>query len=392
MSEATGHVPVIISGAGPTGLTLALALAKAGVRSLILEKKTELSSRSRATLITPSTLENFYKLGIIEQFMAQGERNDAIKIVRSTDHETLLTFDFSELADETPTPYAVALSQDRTERILLDSVLATGMAEVAFGTAFERFEQLENRVRVYGVGGRVIECDWLIGADGAHSAVREQLGWQLEGKTYDGRAALADVRIAPEFDFTGGWLLDPKGDSFTFGVRFADGIWRLMQASVPDTLTDDQLPLNAQKVAEGMFGKGAWQETIWTAAYRKHNRRSPSYVDGRIVLAGDAAHLNSPAGGQGLNAGIADAVALSEALIAALAKPDEGQTHIAAYEHKRIIAFDEHISGFTDSMEKMETLPAWVRNIAFAGLPIVRAVGIEKVVMRKLANLPDEND
>jgi 3-(3-hydroxy-phenyl)propionate hydroxylase len=388
MSRTEEHVPVVISGAGPTGLTLAYALAKAGVRSVILEKKPQLSPRSRATMITPSTLAIFHELGILEPFLAKGERNDAIKVVRCTDRETLLTFDFSQLADETPTPYALALSQDQTERILLDAALSTGLVDIAMGTAFERFEQEADRVRVFAADRRVIDADWLIGADGAHSPVREQLGWELEGKTYDTRAVLADLRIAPEFDFKGGWLTNPKGDSFTFGIRFADGIWRLMQAAVPDTLTDDKLPENARTLAEGMFGKHAWQETIWTAAYRKHNRRSARYADGRVVLAGDAAHLNSPAGGQGLNAGIADAHALSAAITKALRNPDYSAPLIAAYEQERILAFDEHISGFTDSMEMMETLPAWVRNIAFAGLPIARAAGIENIVMRKLANLP----
>lgn len=379
--------PVIIAGAGPVGLSLALALAQGGVRSLVLEKKRQLDPHSRATLIVPRSLAFFDRLGVLDRFLAEGERNDAIRILRASDRKLFLSFDFAPLAEETPTPFALALSQDRTESILLDAALSTGLVEVAFGAALESFQQHDHGILVTTGEGERLEASYLVGADGAHSAVRKQLGWTLEGKTYPTRAVLADVRIAPDFDVRQGWLADPKAASFTIAIRFADGVWRIIEAAVPDTVTDAELPDRAKRVAEATFGAGAWRETLWTAAYRKHERRAPRYVSGRIVLAGDAAHLNSPAGGQGMNAGLADADLLARQLRDALADPAQAGALLDQYETDRIRAFDHDIRGLTDKLEMMETMPAWVRNLAFSAVGLARVAGIERVVARKLAML-----
>jgi 2-polyprenyl-6-methoxyphenol hydroxylase-like FAD-dependent oxidoreductase len=381
--------PVVIAGAGPVGLSLALSLAKAGVRSVVLEKKQQLDTHSRATLIVPRSLEFFHDLGVLDAFLAEGQRNDAIRILRASDRSSMLTFDFRNFSSETPTPFALALSQDRTEHILLDAVMASGLVDVAFDTPLDRFEQQEGGVTVHAADGRVLEAQVLVGADGAHSKVREQLGWKLEGKTYSTRAVLADVRVAPEADTDAGWLADPKAESFTIAIRFASGVWRIIEAAVSDELADVDLPDHARVLAEGVFGPGAWRETLWTAAYRKHERRAPRYVDGRVALAGDAAHLNSPAGGQGMNAGLADAELLARELATGLADSDFLAARLARYQAKRTRAFDEEIRGLTDGLEMMETLPAWARHIAFSAVGLARAVGIEKLVARKLSMLPD---
>lgn len=381
--------PVVIVGAGPVGLGLALALARSHIRSVVLEKKARLDPHSRATLIVPRSLQFFHRLDVLQPFLDQGQRNDAIRILRASDRKSLLTFDFRDLADETPTPFAIALSQDRTERILLDAVHATGMVEVAFDTPFERFELRGTDVLIHGAGGRVFKADVMVGADGAHSAVRAQLGWELEGKTYPTRAVLADVRIADAFDIDAGWLADPRAESFTIAIRFAHGVWRIIELAVSSQVRDEDLPAHARRLADGVFGPGAWRETLWTAAYKKHERRAERFVEGRIALAGDAAHLNSPAGGQGMNAGLADADVLARELTAALAGAGPILDHLRRYEDERIRAFDEDIRGLTDGLEKMETLPAWARSIAFSAVGLARAAGVERVVARKLSMLGD---
>jgi 3-(3-hydroxy-phenyl)propionate hydroxylase len=387
MSNLSETAKVVIVGAGPVGLTTALGLARHGVKSIVLEKKATLDPHSRATLIAPSSLEDFQKLGVLDAMLLAGARNDSIRIVRSSDCKELLEFDFSELAGETPTPFALALSQDQTEKILLDAVLATGLVDVHFSSAFASFEQLGDHVLVRDAAGRTFTCDFLVAADGARSGVRKQLGWELEGKTYATRAILADVRIDMEFDTKQGWLVNPDAESFTFAIRFAPGIWRIMEASVPDSVTDADLLDRSKTQCEAMFGQGAWQETLWTSAYRKHERRSARYVKGCVILAGDAAHLNSPAGGQGLNTGIADADLLVQQLIKALSHPAEARMLLADYEQTRIKAFDEHVRGLTDSMEKMESAPAWLRRIGFSMIGALKLAGIERIVARKLSGI-----
>jgi 3-(3-hydroxy-phenyl)propionate hydroxylase len=381
------NVPIVIAGAGPVGLSVAFILARAGIRSLVLEKKVAPDLRSRATLIMPRSLELFERLSLLGDFLAEGERNDAIRILRASDRKLLVEFDFRELADRTPTPFVLALSQDRTERILLDAVRATGLVEVAFDTPLERFELRGDTVAVHAAGGRAIRAAFLVGADGAHSTVRSQLGWQLEGRTYPTRAVLADVRIASERDTTDGWLTDPDASSFRLAIRFADGVWRIVESTIPNEVADTDLPARAERLANSLFGDGAWRETLWTAAYHKHERRAVRYVDGRVVLAGDAAHLNSPAGGQGMNAGLADADLLGRCLVSALQAPGDAERLLAAYEQERIASFDHDIRGLTDALETMETVPAWMRRIAFSAVGLARAAGLESLVARRLSML-----
>lgn len=383
------RVPVVISGAGPVGLSSALILARAGIRALILEKKAALDPHSRATLIVPRSLELFSRLGVLDAFLSKGERYDAIRLLRASDRHRLLTFDFSELADHTTTPFALALSQDQTENILYSAVEEAGLVEVAFATPFQRFELRADGVRVHA-GDRIIDAELLIGADGAHSSVRGQLGWELEGKTYPTRAVLADIRIAPEYDTDEGWLVDPDAEAFTLAIRFADGVWRLIESAIPDAVTDADLPARAEQVAARLFGADAWRQTLWTAAYHKHERRAARFVDGRVVLAGDAAHLNSPAGGQGMNAGLADADRLGRAIVDGLGKDLPNQ--LAAYERERIDIFDHDIRGLTDALETMETLPAWVRRFAFTAAGLARAFGVERLATRELSMLDEASD
>lgn len=232
---------------------------------------------------------------------------------------------------------------------------------------------------------------YLVGADGAHSAVRQLLGWDLEGDTYPTRAYLADVRVAPFADLTGGWLSDPKAASFTIAVRFggdADGgTWRLIESSIPDTVTPADYDDHAQQIADRLFGPGAWRETLWTSAYRKHERRAARYHQGRVVLAGDAAHLNSPAGGQGLNTGLLDVHSLAWRLASLIEGAGDEDRLLDSYSDERARAFDADVRPLTDGIERMETLPAQVRGLAFSAVGLLRHSPLPGLVARKLSML-----
>jgi 3-(3-hydroxy-phenyl)propionate hydroxylase len=381
---------IIIIGAGPVGLTLALGLAQRNVRSLVIEKKAALDPHSRATLITPRGVEILNGLGLLPALLAQGQRLDAIRILNAASREPMLTFDFSAFAGETPTPFALALSQDRTEHILLDAVRATGLVEVLFNQTFTGYEHQESGVliRTQSAGAsHAYQARFLVGADGAKSAVRESLGWKLEGETYPTRAYLADVAIDPAFDLQGVWLADPKAESFTIAVRFASGVWRLIESAITDDVQDQDFESRSKTITNRIFGEGAWQQTLWTSAYRKHERRAEQFWQDHVILAGDAAHLNSPAGGQGLNCGLRDADALAWRLAAIVQENADVASLLKAYSDESIEVFDRDVRSLTNAIEQMETAPAWIRRIAFSAVGLVRAVGIEKIVARKLSML-----
>ncbi|MGL5864760.1 MAG: FAD-dependent oxidoreductase [Dermatophilaceae bacterium] len=384
---------VAISGAGPVGLTLALLLARRGIRVTVLEAKTRLDTHSRATLITPRSLEILTVAGVLDELVDAGQVYPTLDILRSRDHRPLLSLDFAGSDDQSATAFALAIPQDRTERILLSAVRATGLVDVRFGTPLRRFDDTGDHVLVTAGHGEPhsLRARFLIGADGARSAVREQLGWTLQGTTYPTRAFLADVTVAADAERPTGWLCDVTAPSFTLAVRFAEDhgeqTWRLIESAIPDQVTEADHAHRARAIADRILGAGAWRSTLWTSAYRKHERRVEQYRAGRIVLAGDAAHLNSPAGGQGLNTGLQDAVSLAWRLAGILNEPGDPDVVLDSYSHERAAAFDRDVRPLTDGIERMETLPAWVRRLAFAAAGPLRRGPLPRIVARRMSML-----
>ncbi|MGL4178339.1 MAG: FAD-dependent monooxygenase, partial [Dermatophilaceae bacterium] len=388
----TDTAEIAVSGAGPVGLTLALLLARRGIRVTVLEAKTQLDEHSRATLITPRSLEVLTAAGVLEELVAAGQVYPALDILHSSDRRPLLSLDFAGSHDQTATAFALAIPQDRTERILLDAARASGLVDVRFDTPLRRFDDTGEQVVITAGRGEPhrLRARYLVGADGAHSAVREQLGWTLEGTTYPTRAFLADIAVAPDTGRTTGWLTDVTAPSFTLAVRFADDdrgqIWRLIESAIPDDVTEEDHEQRARAIADRIFGPSAWRSTLWTAAYRKHERRAERYRAGRIVLAGDAAHLNSPAGGQGLNTGLQDAVSLAWRLAAILDGAD-ADALLDSYGVERTAAFDRDVRPLTDGIERMETLPAWARRMAFSATGLLGRSPLPRIVARKMSML-----
>ncbi len=354
---------VLIAGAGPTGLSLALGLARSGVKSTVLEQKGQLDSHSRATVILPRTLEIFEQWSVLDRFVEAGNRVAHMRLRRAPKGDQVVHFDFTDLTNDTATPFAIALPQDRTERLLLDAVTATGLVDVRFDTKVLRFEQdargiklcAQSREGEYELGG-----DFLVGADGAHSVVRETLGLELEGKNYPTRALLADLRVPPEVDQTEFWpaLLD---EGLVVGIRFGDGVFRIVADAVDMSVDDQNIDEHVDRLARRLFGVPAI-ETIWQRIYRKHQRCSRSFRVGRALLAGDAAHLNSPAGGQGMNSGIQDAHNLAWKLARAVTDPEANvDALLDSYAEERLGYVDRVVQPTTDMMERFESAPTFLR-------------------------------
>nr|WP_315393696.1 FAD-dependent monooxygenase [uncultured Duganella sp.] len=302
---------VLIIGAGPTGLVLAVRLARHGVAVRIVDQNSGPGLASRAMAVHARTLEFYRQLGFADAVVGLGIRIDAFHL-REDGH------DVAELplkdigAGLSPYPFVLAFPQDDHERFLVGQLRALGV-EVEWNTRLESFTQDEWGVRsVLARGDERIACAsaFLCGCDGAGSRVRESLQIAFDGGTYDHLYYVADVKTAgaPNVDLVG--HLGANTFALMLPVR-SRGMQRLIgimperAAGQPEPGFEDVRPL-----LEPLLGI-AVEHVNWFSTYRAHHRVASQFRLGRCFLAGDAAHIHSPAGGQGMNTGIGDAVNLS---------------------------------------------------------------------------------
>jgi 2-polyprenyl-6-methoxyphenol hydroxylase-like FAD-dependent oxidoreductase len=351
--------PVAIAGAGPVGLSLALGLAKAGVRSIVLEKEAGLPPHSRAAVCWPRTVEIFRSWGVAETIKAGGIVQGVVTPTITETSRRMLTLDFRPLARESLEPLPVFIPQDRTEALLYDAVVATGLSDVRFTCAVLGATQDDGGVTVHvrdtSGAQRDVRASFLVGADGGHSAVRASIGEMLDGETYKVRMLLADVSIPDDRDALPWPRIALSAPGLLFTLRWGVGQWRLIstlpaEAVDAAAVTHDAIaPLVKQLLGPGTF------DIVWASVFQIHRRCAPRFVNGRIAIAGDAAHLNSPAGGQGMNAGIADAQNLAWKLVAALAGGDVTAL-LASYESERRAEFKGSVERFTDRVTRLVVL------------------------------------
>ena len=373
-------VPVVIAGAGPVGLALALGLARYGVRTVILEKKPELSHHSKALGVLPRTLEIFRSWGVLERFLEAGIFLENISIHSARDNSVLARIDWSPLRELTPAAGVLILPQNETEALLARSVQETGLSDLRMGHELESFREEGELIAVqvcapdgghYEIRGR-----YLAGCDGSHSRVRGLLGWSLEGKTYPTRIMLADVFLPDERGDLPSPRLWPLGRGGLVAVRFASRIWRIINTITAEE-SDEQVVSRDGVAArvEKLFGPGEF-ELVWSQAFRIHRRRSPRFRHGPVVLAGDAAHINSPAGGQGMNSGIQDAHNLAWKLVHALRGGRE-EDLLASYEQERMEAVSSSVESYTDLLTRLFLLssPALCRLLKLVVPRLLRRPG-----------------
>ena len=341
---------VLVVGAGPVGLSVALGLARAGRSVLVLEQEAGTSEHSRAPAIWPRTQEVLAGLGVLERFLAEGIVLPAVEPVDADRERVLLRLPIEELADETSCPRLLILPQSDTERLLLEALRREGSAEVRFSSEVTGFSQDDAGVAVTcreEGGTERLEARYLVGCDGAHSTVRKALGLSFDGITYDLEAALADVLPAPSVPDLPFPRLTTRG-VLAIGVRIDDRMWRLI---LPFRAGDPlPLPERVERAVSGLFSTSVY-ETVWTSQFRLHRRLSSRFVQGRVALAGDAAHLNSPVGGQGMNAGIQDSEALCRCLLRALAEDDPRA--LESYERERRESIEQGVNRFSDRLTRL---------------------------------------
>jgi len=330
------HVEVLVIGAGPTGLFTAAELARHGVRPRIIDKCPAPHTQTRATGIQPAALEVLHRAGLAERFLAESV---PVRGLRVFDHRMEEAFVTGEPAKGTPFPYTCSIPQWRTEEILYAHLLGLGV-EVERGVTAETIDLDEDGVRVEcrGPDGQAfsIRADYLVGAGGAHSPVRGALHEHLDGITYPRRYLVADAAVAG-VSHDGDRLavaISPQG--MVMVAKLPEGR-SLVLTNVPDDAVFGDTP--GLEDVRGALGRHlerpfSVEEVRWASVYRTHRRMSPRFADGRCFLAGDAAHLCSPLGGEGMNSGFLDAASLAWMLGAVLRRGGRAGL-LAAYEPER---------------------------------------------------------
>jgi 2-polyprenyl-6-methoxyphenol hydroxylase-like FAD-dependent oxidoreductase len=328
MSPSNPETDVLVVGAGPVGLTLACELRRHGVPCRVLDDGDGPTppEQSRALALHARTLEVFDGMGLAGPILQRGRRIRALDASRGGHRFARFEFDFSGL--DTPYPFVISLSQGETEKLLVDRLRGLGGA-VEWRTRLEGLSQDADGVSATLAGDadgrRPTRTGWLVGCDGAHSTVRQQLGLPFTGASSGEKFLLADVRmscsLAPD---EGHLLFTADGPVAAFPMPRADH-WRLIDATGTADVSEPAAILEQFRRLLRQDGlKGAViAEAEWASSFHISRRTTGRLRVGRCFLAGDAAHVHSPVGGQGMNTGIQDAhdLAWKLALVRAGAAP-----------------------------------------------------------------------
>ncbi|HKA81912.1 MAG TPA: FAD-dependent monooxygenase [Xanthobacteraceae bacterium] len=316
------HEPhVLIAGAGPVGLTAALLLGSKGIAVTLLEAEDAISQELRASTFHPPTLDMLAPYGITERMVAAGLICPTWQI-RMHPSGDRAVFDLATLAGDTDHPYRLQCEQSKYCRFVLAALGALPSVTLLFSTPVTGLVQSGDRVEVQASspdGEQTFAAHYVIGADGARSAVRKALDIELSGDIYPETTILATTRFPFHERLEGlsnvSYCWKPGG---TFSLLRLPGVWRASLYAREGQSTEDALTDEGLKDLLHDIVPDADIDVLETRPYRIHRRLASAYRKGRVFLAGDAAHLNSPSGGMGMNGGIHDAFNLADKLIAVL--------------------------------------------------------------------------
>jgi len=304
----------LVAGAGPVGLTVALALAQRDIPVTVLEQGEWLSAESRASTFHPPTLEMLDELGVTEDLMRIGLRAPRFQY-RDREAGIYAEFDLSTLADVTRYPFRVQCEQNKMCAIALDVLKGYPAAEVLFSHGVTAVAHDDDGVTVHTTAG-ALRGSYVVGADGAHSAVRRSVGIDFEGLTYPERFMVVSTTFDFATAFEGlafvNYVSDP--DEWLVLLRTPDH-WRVL-FPIPEDEDEDQAraPDSVQARLQRVHARAEPYPVLHTTFYKIHQRVASTFRAGRALLAGDAAHINNPLGGMGMNSGIHDAYSLALAL------------------------------------------------------------------------------
>jgi 3-(3-hydroxy-phenyl)propionate hydroxylase len=329
---------ILIAGAGPVGLTAATNLVRAGVPVTVFEAGSDLSEESRASTFHPPTLDMLDRLGAARPLIAQGLQAPTFQY-RAKQHGVLAQFDFGAIADVTSHPYRVQAEQSKLTRILYEQLRQEPGFELQFDSAVEGVTQDGSGVTITIKRNGQSETRsgrWLIGADGARSDVRRALDIDFDGFTWPERFLV----VSTPFDFHAvipdlvavSYVTDPQRWHFLLQIP---GLCRVMFPVAAGE--SDELALSrdfAQSLMATVVPGISGYEIAHVTLYKVHQRVAKTFQQGRAFLAGDAAHINNPLGGMGMNGGIHDAINLTGRLIEVW-QDGKPETELERYDHQR---------------------------------------------------------
>jgi 3-(3-hydroxy-phenyl)propionate hydroxylase len=355
----TERTRVVVAGAGPVGGVLAYRLAEMGIDVVVIEPTGYPAEDMRASTFHPPSLAMMQELGVLDEMLADGLKAPVYQY-RNRRSGHVISLDMGDIADMTPYPFRLQCEQFKLARILTGRLANHKHARMLFQHRLLSFEQDSDGVTVHVEGPMAIEhfrADYLIGADGASSTVRKWLGVEFDGFTYPERFLTLSTAYPIHEHYQGLANVSYMSDAQEWCVLLrVPKLWRVLVPSQAEE-SEGELLSDAKKTAVfgGLVPDGSLIDTYHRTIYRVHQRVARNFRRGRVVLMGDAAHLNNPLGGFGMNSGIHDAWNLSAKLGEIMLGGGDSDALLDHYERQRKTVANEFVQAQTiKNKEAME--------------------------------------
>ncbi len=335
---------VLIVGAGPVGLMTALGLAREGVSVTLIEAEDDIVYSPRAISYAWSILPALQLFGVLDDMVAAGHivYDRCWRIFRTG--ETII-YNHDAVRDITDRPYSLTLGQDLLARVVLQHLKRYPNVSISWGTKFTGLTQTSDEVIVAAErAGAPVEllAHWVVAADGGRSAVRKAVGLTMDGFTWPQRFVVTNIYYDFEkYGWNSGYLVDPVYGAVVYKINL-EGLWRFTFAEQATQPLETVMGRILRFIQTVLPGDQKYELALHTA-YNMHQRTAATYRVGRVVLAGDAAHITNPTSGFGLMGGLYDTFALSEAL-AAVVHGKASDEILDRYSEQRIKIYHEVIS------------------------------------------------
>ncbi|KAI7207343.1 hypothetical protein KC365_g16605 [Hortaea werneckii] len=382
------HVDVAIVGAGPAGLATACSLRQDGIKAVVLDAAHEPSPFSKASILHSRTLEVLEDIGVTQTLLGLGV---VITSFNAWSRKAWLTrLEFTRM--DTKYPLTLGLPQSVTEKVLLERLAELGGTVVRDATVTALASNCDDTLlEITGSAGSksYLSAKYVVAADGVHSSIRKMLHIPFEGGDYSASMIAADVKLRTAGTFS---LVPDEAcicfgkDNFALFMAITPDVWRLLMPleNAPKSPTKDQIQTWVDERTPP--GTAQIKELLWSDRFRTHHRQASRYRSGRVFLVGDAAHSFSPAGGQGMNAGIQDGLAVATVLKAAVIDDEDSEAALDRYERvRRPIA-----KGIIQMTHRLTVVGQWKSAWAkwardwFIGV-FMQVAGVEAGVTKRLA-------